>query len=139
MVGRQTREALLAQGEIVAAPIDLACADQSFGLPRGIYIAMASMFVGFVLVMSSAFRGHMVVSYGVILAFITAFFAVPSIFPRMAGKARKRAPSWFEFSNRGISTATGHVGARDATILILLLPLLVLCFGIAVATIAALV
>ena len=137
MVGRQTREALLAQGEVVAPPNERACTDQSFELPGRIYVAMAVMFAGFVTVLSLALRGgHMAVSYGVIFAFIAAFFAVPSAFPRVAGNGRKTALSWFDFRDRGIVTATGHTTAREATILVLLLPCLILCFGIAVAIIA---
>ena len=83
MTGRQTHEQLLAQGEIVSAPADRACRDQSFELPTAIYIAMATMFTGFVAVLGLAFRGgHMAVVVGVIFAFIAAFFAVPAMFPR---------------------------------------------------------
>jgi hypothetical protein len=140
MSRRQTREQLLVQNEIVAAPAKRACDDQSFELPTAIYVAMASMFVGFVAVLGFAFRGgHMAVVYGVIFAFIAAFFAVPALFPRMAREQRRtQALSLFDFGDRGIATATGRASARDATILVLLLPFLILCFGIAVATIAAL-
>jgi len=141
MSGRLNREQLLARDEIVAAPAQRACQDQTFELPTGIYVAMASMFVGFVAVLGLAFRGgHMAVVYGVIFAFIAAFFAVPSLFPATGPKdGRAKALPWWDFSDRGIATATGRAGAREATILVLLLPFLILCFGIAVATIALLV
>jgi hypothetical protein len=45
----------------------------------------------------------------------------------------------FDFGHSGIATATGRATAREATILVLLLPFLILCFGIAVATIAMLI
>jgi len=38
-----------------------------------------------------------------------------------------------------LSTATGRASAREATILVLLLPFLILCFGIAVAAMALLI
>jgi hypothetical protein len=141
MTGRQTHEQLLSQGEIVSAPADRACRDQSFELPAPIYIAMATMFTGFVAVLGLAFRGgHMAVVVGVIFAFIAAFFAVPAMFPRIAaGETSTRALSWSEFADRGIMTATGHSTAREATTLVLLLPFLILMFGIAVVTIASLV
>jgi hypothetical protein len=139
MVARQTRQQLLAKGEIVEAPVERACTDQSFELPTGLYIAMAAMFSGFIAVLGSAFRGgHMGVAVGVIFAFIAAFFAVPAMFPHLAaGSARSKALNWSEFTNRGIWTATGHSTAREATILVLLLPFLILCFGIAVVAIAS--
>ena len=141
MSGRQTQQQLLVRDEIVAAPAARACEDQSFELPPGIYMAMASMFAGFVAVLGLAFRGgHMAVVYGVIFAFIAAFFAVPAMFPAMAAdQTSTKALSWFEFGHRGITTATGHASAREATILVLLLPFLILCFGIAIAAIASLV
>ena len=85
MTGPQAHQQLLAQGEIVSAPAGRACRDQSFDLPTGIYIAMATMFTGFVAVLGLAFRGgHMAVVVGVIFAFIAAFFAVPATFSTVA-------------------------------------------------------
>jgi hypothetical protein len=131
MVGRQSKQELLAQGEIVAAPAERACTDQTFELPAGLYAAMAVLFTGFVGVLAMILHGgHLAVAFGVIFAFIAAYFSVPWIFPRVAGK---KALSWDEFSDRGIMTATGHSTAHDAAILVLLLPSLIFCFGLAVA------
>jgi hypothetical protein len=130
---------LVAAHELVESPIPRACEDQSFELPTGIFVAMGLMFVGFVAVLGFAFSGHMAVSLGVIFAFLAAFFAVPSIFATQARDASSRALRWHEFLDRGIDTATGRTKAGSATVLILALPFLILCFGIAVATIAALV
>src|SRR5690349_1783492 len=110
---RQSQDLLLARDEVVAPPGKRACEDQSFELPTGIYVAMASMFVGFVAVLGFAFRGgHMAVVYGVIFAFIGAFFAVPALLPAMAPQGPK-ALSWFEFGHAGIATATGRASARE--------------------------
>jgi hypothetical protein len=104
------------------------------------YVAMALMFAGFVGVLAFSFRSNMAVSYGVIFAFLTAYFAVPALFPRMArGHSATKSLDWSAFREKGISTATGHATSIEATILVLLLPFLILCFGIAVATIAAVV
>ncbi len=35
MVGRRSKQELLAQGELVAPPIERACTDQTFELPGG--------------------------------------------------------------------------------------------------------
>lgn len=136
---RQSQELLFARDEIVDAPPKRACEDQSFELPAGLYIAMATMFAGFVAVLSFAFNsGHMAVAYGVIFAFIAAYFAVPALFPRMAPRKATKALRFFEFGHRGIATATGRATALEATILVLLLPFLILCFGIAIAAISVL-
>lgn len=130
---------LVASDQVVEGPAQRACNDQTFELPTGIYVAMATMFVGFVVVLSFAFNGQMAVSYGVIFAFLAMFFAVPALFPGMARGKGARALEWHEFLDRGIDTATGRVGAGSATVLVLALPFLILCFAIAVALIAALV
>ena len=130
---------LLAADELVIAPAPRSCDDQTFELPAGIYVALALMFTGFVVVLSSAFSGHMAVSFGVIFAFLAAFFAIPAIFPRMAREKGAKALRWSEFVNNGIDTATGRTSAGSASVLILALPFLVLCFAVAVVTIAALV
>jgi len=138
MTTRKTTDFLVATDEIVAPPQARACNDQTFELPGGIYVAMALLFAGFVTVLSSAFSDGMAVSFGVILAFLAAFFAVPALFPRALPKDRRaKALDWSEFADRGIVTATGRTSAREAVVLVLLLPFLILGFAIAVVTIAA--
>jgi len=51
---------------------------------------------------------------------------------------QKQGLSWSMFRYKGVETATGRTSAAEATVLVLLLPFVVLCFGIAVVTIAAL-
>lgn len=140
MIARQSKQELLAQGEVVAAPLvavspaDRACTDQNFELPTGLYVAMAAMFTGFVAVLALVLRGgHLAVAFGAIFAFVGVYFGVPFLFPKMAGQDRSKALSWDEFSDREIMTATGHSTARDAAILVLLLPSLIFCFALAVA------
>lgn len=133
------RQQLTARNEIVAAPAPRACTDQSFELPGGLYAATALLFFGFVSVLSLAFMGPtMVIPYAICIAFIAAFFAVPAIFVRAGPEeARARALGWAEFRENGIATATGRTPALEAATLVLLLPALIFCWGVAVATIAA--
>ena len=141
MTARIDHKDLLAGARIVPAPVlaePRSCTDQSFELPPVLHYATGAMFLGFVSVLSLAFSNHMAVSFGVIAAFIAAFFAVPTIFARSDGSGG-RALGWHEFAERGVDTATGRIGAGEAATLVLLLPFLILCFGIAVVTIAALV
>ena len=136
MTTRLKPEILVARDELVAAPQERACDDQSFELPKGLYVATAALFAGFVGVLGLSFRGGpMGVASGVIFAFIAAFFAIPTMFPAMASDRRK-ALSWTMFRMSGIQTATGRSSAGEAAVLVLLLPFLIFCFGMAVAAIA---
>jgi len=141
MVARITKTELAAQADIVAAPEQRACTDRSFELPPALHIATALMFIGFVSVLSFAFRNpELAVPWGVFVAFIAAFFIVPGLWTRMKpAESRTKALTWTRFAEQGIDTATGRTSALEATTLVLLLPFLILCWAIAVATIAALV
>lgn len=134
---------LLIRDAIVSAPplpSQMACDDHGFELPSGLYFAMAGLFACFVAVLALTSRTHMLVSFGVIAFFIGMFFAIPALFIRTTpAEARNRALSWQKFMDQGIVTATGHSTGRDATVLVLLLPVLIMLFGIAVATIEQLV
>lgn len=138
MSNRQTADTLVARDEIVIAPNSRACDDQSFEIPTGIYVVMIAMFTGFVAVLNIAFSGHMGVTFAAIFAFIAAFFAIPISFTRVARDSRTSALPWHEFIDRGIDTATGRTKAGSATVLVLTLPVLIFCFALAIATIAAL-
>ena len=134
-------QTLLARAEIVAPPSPRACEDRTFELPPVLHIATAALFLGFVGVLSFAFRNpEMAVPFGIFVAFIAAFFTVPALWTRMnpAG-SRTAALGWSAFMEHGVATATGRCGGREATTLVLLLPFLILCWAIAIAAIAAVV
>lgn len=141
MTARYIPSVLVARDEIVAPPTPRACQDHSFELPPGLYLATALMFLGFVGVLAFAFRNPaMAVPFGVIVAFIAAFFVIPAIFTQTGPDVGRTQPlSWQEFRGSGIVTATGRETAVGATTLVLLLPFLILCWAIAIATIAAVV
>lgn len=140
MVARIRKADVLVHADIVAAP-QRACTDRSFELPPALHIATALLFIGFVSVLSFAFRNpEMAVPWGVFVAFIVAFFVVPGLWTRMKPEeSRTKALSWTRFAEQGIDTATGRTGALEATTLVLLLPFLIFCWAIAIAVIAALV
>lgn len=110
-------------------------------MPPGIYLSMGLCFAVAITVLASAFQSGIRVPYGIIVAFLVAFFAVPTIFVRTsrARGGNVKALGWFEFLDKGIVTATGRTSAGGATTLVLILPVLILLWAIAVATIAALV
>ncbi len=141
MTRRLDHAELLVRQEIVAPPSPRACTDRGFELPTGLYVAMAAMFLGFVGVLSFAFRNPgMAVPFGICVVFIAAFFTVPTLMVRTKSQdASTPALSWSRFMEDGIATATGRTAGTDATVLVLLLPFLILCWAISVAVIAALV
>ena len=142
MTRRLNHAQLLAREEIASAPAltsPRACDSRSFDLPRGIYAAMVMLIGSAFAVFVLAFRTNTLVSFGVIFALLTAFFGIPAIFVKASPSESSRALSWDRFLSRGVDTATGVTKPGEATVLVLILPFLILCWAIAVAIIATVV
>ncbi|PLK28095.1 hypothetical protein C0V72_00670 [Porphyrobacter sp. TH134] len=137
---------LIARGDarVVAAPAEAPVrhqveSDRNFGLPTALYGATVAGYLGFLLVVGSAFAGPaLAIPMAIFVVFIVAGFGVPAIWTRLAGNASE-PQTIGEFAARGIMTATGRLAARDATIQVLILPVLLVVWGLAVAVIAAVV
>jgi hypothetical protein len=140
MSRRLSHAELLASQQIVAPPRPRACTDRGFELPTGIYVAWrrcSRLRRGAELRLPQSGDGSAV---RVFVAFIATFFVVPGVWARMKPEdSRTPALDWSSFMAKGIDTATGHSSGREATVLALLLPFLILCWALAVAVIAALV
>ena len=114
--------------------------DRNFELPAALYAAMAGLFFAAAGVMAFGFAAPgMVVPTGIIAVFIAMYFAVPAMWMRMKPDHAQRLTTWARFQRDGIMTPYGRATARDATVQVLILPVLLLCWGIAVVTIAAVV
>lgn len=137
-----TREALEQQARIVTAPDGTTpvVVDRTFGLPTGLYASTVALYMGFLAVMALGMASPgLIIPIAICTVFIVMLFGTPALWTRMAPGHRTRPLAWLQFSNEGIATFTGRVAARDAAVQVLLLPVLVLCWGLVVVTIAALV
>lgn len=114
--------------------------DRNFELPTGVYLAMGGMFLAAALVMALGFAAPMmVVPTAIIAVFIGMFFAVPALWVRMKPDQPQQAADWYRFRRQGIMTPYGRSSASAATTQVLILPALILFWGVAVVTIAAVV
>ena len=113
--------------------------DRNFGLPTALYGATVAGYLGFLVIVGSAFANPVLaIPMAIFVLFIVAGFGIPAIWTRLAGNAS--APQTLgEFETRGIMTNTGRLAPRDATIQVLILPVLLVIWGLAVAVIAAVV
>lgn len=71
--------------------------------------------------------------------FVIAGFGVPTIWTRLKTNSTAMPLSWGKFARNGIMTHTGRLSAGEATIQMLILPVLIVLWGLAAVTIAALV
>lgn len=114
--------------------------DRSFEMPTGLYMTVAALFLGFMAVTGIGFATReLILPVGVIVLFIFAFFGVPAVWVRMVPESRRKALTWSRFRMNGIATEDGRVTANQAMVQVLILPVLIFLWGVAVVTIAALV
>lgn len=114
-------------------------ADRNFGLPTALYGVTVGCYLGFLVIVGSAFANPaLAIPMAIIVLLIAAFFAVPAMWTRLAGNTTQ-PQTLGEFEVRGVMTNTGRLAPLDATIQVLILPVLLVVWGLAVAVIAAIV
>jgi ABC-type dipeptide/oligopeptide/nickel transport system permease subunit len=135
---------LIARGDarVVEAPAPVRHqveVDRNFGLPTTLYGATIACYLGFLVIVGSAFANPVLaIPMAVIVLLIAAGFGVPAIWTRLKGNASE-PETLGEFETRGIMTNTGRLSAGKATAQVLILPVLLVAWGLAVAVIAAVV
>jgi hypothetical protein len=139
-----TRENLARVAAVVAAPQPVQphvreAIDRSFELPVSFYIATVALYLGFLGVMAVSFMNpELALPMAIFAVAIIAGFGTPTLWVRMRPENRQRLMRYGTFRYRGIETATGHLAGGAAAVQVLMLPLLIFCWGVAVAVIAAL-
>ena len=120
---------LQADARVVAAPNERSCQDHSFELPTGLYLAMAALFFGFLAVLAIGLQTPgLIVPMAINFVFLAAFFGVPAIFVRST-KDDSRAKSWSRFMDSS---------GKEAAVLMLVLPVFIFGWSLAIVTITAL-
>jgi len=143
MAEQLTREQISQTADIFAAPPTLArktVVDRTFELPKGLYIATAGLYLGFIALLGVGFaHAEMIIPVAIFALFIVAGFGLPAVWTRLAPETASQSQTWARFKQNGIMTAYGRTSARDATVQVLILPVLIFVWGVIVVTIAALV
>lgn len=140
MVKHFTRELVAERAIIVETPKVSHEVDRSFELPKGLYVATVALYLGFLAVMAAGLSSPgLIIPMAIFAFFILAGFGLPTIWTRMQPPHRSRNISWSRLVSQGIATHTGPVSARDAAVQVLILPVLIFCWGLVAVTIAAFV
>lgn len=114
--------------------------DRSFELPAGLYIATVACYLIFLATTALAFSApQLILPMVMFVFFIIAGFGIPTIWAKLAPNNPVKAKSWAKFQRDGITSLTGHNTAGAATVQVLILPALIVVWGLAVVTIAAIV
>ncbi|MBC7159403.1 MAG: hypothetical protein H5U21_05050 [Porphyrobacter sp.] len=143
MVQKLDRDAIALQAIVHDAPPAArrnAPLDRSFELPSALYATMVALFLGYIALMAVGFASpQMILPVAIFVLFIVAFFGVPALWVRLQPDTPVRAMTMARFRATGIQTGTGHCDARAASVQVLILPVLLMAWGVAAVTIAAVV
>jgi hypothetical protein len=143
MAQKLNREAIAAQADVHAQMPAAAVAhevDRTFELPAALYAGTVACYLAFLGITAAAFSTPgLILPMAMFTFFIIAGFGVPTIWARMDPAKLAKAKGWTRFQRDGIKTLTGHNTAGEATVQVLILPALIVVWGLAVVTIAALV
>ncbi|MEZ5680042.1 MAG: hypothetical protein R3E14_01975 [Erythrobacter sp.] len=131
------RDLVAGQATVRASAVTPTIVDRSFELPKGFYIATVGLYLGFLAIMAVGVPSGGLILPMVIFAFsIIAGFALPVLWSRLAPEETQKSPkSWGALKRHGIATLTGRVAASDAAVQVLILPVLVFCWGVVAVTI----
>lgn len=136
---RHDVEHLLASREVVAPPVERACTDRTFGLPSGLHATFYGLFLAYLAVMGLGFaHPEMILPMAIFVIFTVGFYVVPMMWAVMNPDNDSRAMNMGELLGQGIETNTGHSSGAAAIAQVLVLPVLILFWGVAAVTIAAL-
>ncbi len=114
--------------------------DRCFELPAGLYMTTVALFLGFIATLAVGFaHAEMIIPVAIFALFILAGFGIPMIWTSLAPTSSRKAMTWASFQRDGIMTANGRATARDASVQVLILPVLIFLWGMAAVIIAALV
>lgn len=113
----------------------LARAEHVFGLHPALHVATFAGFFAYLGIMWAAFaHAELVLPFAIFVVFLAAAFIVPASWAKVAPA---KGPSWQEFLRDGVVCATGPLAAGPAMVQVLIMPAMLLVWGVAIAIIAA--
>lgn len=114
--------------------------NHTFELPAGVYAASLGCFVTFLATMAVGFGNPALgIPMAIFGVFLAGFYGIPVLFVKQSPEGTNKALTWGQFKSRGIMTLTGHLPAGEALAQVLVLPVLIVFWGLACVVIAALV
>lgn len=130
---------LAAVAHVAESPVQTKV-NRTFELPAGLYGLTVACYLGFLALMSVLFmNGELVLPMVAFVVSIVGGFGLGYKWVAMGPGNDNPTLSMGQFANRGIQTLSGRLTAAEASAQVLMLPVLIFAWGVAIAVIFALV
>ncbi|MGQ0589922.1 MAG: hypothetical protein ACT4N8_10400 [Sphingosinicella sp.] len=97
-------------------------------------------YFAFLAIMAAAFmNAELILPFAIFFIYVAMAFGTPALWARIAPRPEGRFASWAEFRADGVEIETGHIGSGAAIAQVLVLPILVAGWALAIAIIVAFV
>lgn len=111
---------------------------RSFDLPTGLFAATVGLYFAFLGVMAATFADKgLAIPMAIFSIYIVMAFGTPAMWVRMKPNNVARPLTWNAFMRDGVDTLTGRLDGKGAAAQVLMLPVLILGWGLIVAAIVA--
>lgn len=109
-----------------------------FDLPAALHTSYFGLLLAYLAVMFLGFRAPgMIIPIAICVIFTVGFYVVPALWSGMRPQRGSEPANMTTLLGGGIQTHVGWMSGRDAVVQVLTIPVLVLCWGLAVVSIAA--
>jgi hypothetical protein len=136
-----SRTELVQAGMIVELPeLRRNLAERSFGLHPALFAATIGAYLAFLAIMATVFVSpELVIPFGICFVYVAMAFGTPAMWARISPRPEGRYQTWAEFREEGVETATGKISSGGAIAQVLVLPMLIVGWALAIGLIKALV
>ncbi|MFL9840679.1 hypothetical protein ABS767_06895 [Sphingomonas sp. ST-64] len=124
-----------AQAFAAARPLRRNRGEHVFDLHPSLHIGVFAGFFAYLGIMWAAFgEKGLAIPFVIFAVFLAAAFAVPAWWARVA-PGEGRAPSFAEFMEEGLPTETGPLAAGGVIVQVMIMPVMLMVWGLIVAAI----
>ncbi len=111
---------------------------RTFDLHPALFALTFGAYMAYLGIMAFAFAdAEMAIPFVIFAIFVVAGFGTPALWARIAPAPRGQAPAWATFRREGFECLTGHVSAGGAMVQVLIMPAVLIFWGLTMAIIAA--
>ncbi|PKP94209.1 MAG: hypothetical protein CVT77_02990 [Alphaproteobacteria bacterium HGW-Alphaproteobacteria-16] len=132
------RREIFADAQVLTAPpVPLAStrADHVFDLHPALHIGVFAGFFAYLGIMWAAFgEKGLIIPFAIFTVFLAAAFIVPGWWARVAPNPGRKT-SWMEFMDEGLVSGTGRLSAGGVVVQVMIMPAMLVLWGLIVAAI----